>query len=179
MDIDIQAKIAQRLAELPPDVRHAIESASWEPKIREIGQRHALHIDQMGLLEDETLLVMLGFAGTDEFAPQIAEQLHIPPEKAQVLAAEVNTEIFLPIRESMKRFMEARHSAQPTVTPDVSTPQPPETTPIQPSAVEKVEKPVDMHAETILTQPTASVAPAPKPQEKPIIKVDPYREPAE
>ncbi len=166
------------MAELPPDVRSAIESAEWEDKLCILGQKHALHIDQMGGLEDETLLVMLGFAAPEEFAANIAEQLHVPAEKAQVLALEVNTEVFLPIRESMKRFMEARANtpapapqapAGTPATPPAPTPPPPPAPALQ-TAPTPAPKPVDLHTETILAEPTSSVVPA---------KIDPYREPVE
>lgn len=189
MDQSIQEKIAQRLAELPADVRQAIQSAAWESKLQEIGHRHALHIDQIGILENETLLVMLGFASAEEFSAQIAQQLQIPPDKAQLLTIEINTGVFLPIRESMKHFMEERSKKEssalgtppPPAAPTTisSTPAAPKATPSPTSSrlptvgtpalaapepkpaqpAQDAPKPVDLHVETILSSPTSSVTP--------------------
>lgn len=108
-----QNQIEQRLAELPQDVRDAVLSAQLGEHVREIGQRHALHIDQAGVLEDEVMLVMLGFFKPEDFSNQIAAQLRIPAADADAIAQEVNQQIFLPIRESMKRFAESKTSPAP------------------------------------------------------------------
>lgn len=60
----------------------------------------------MGELEDEVFLVMLGFSNPDTFGVRLAQELHLAPEKGRAVAADVSNQIFLPIRESMKKFAE-------------------------------------------------------------------------
>ena len=46
---------------LPPeDVRTAITSVDLRNKLRSVAEKHRLHVDQAGALENETMLVMLG-----------------------------------------------------------------------------------------------------------------------
>ena len=171
MDQDLEKKVAQRLAELPADVRVAVQSADLGKKIQVIGRKHNLHVDQTGNLEDETRLVMLGFADPAEFVDQIVREALVEPARADMIAADIANDIFMPIRESMKRWAETR--AQTTPKPVLPIPVP------APSA------PAVTPADMMLSQPTAQIAPAspkatqgaaPTPQN---YKADPYREPAE
>ncbi len=112
MDDDLTKQIQERMAELPPDVRNAITSADFGKKVQAIGARHQLHIDQIGRLQDEVLLVMLAFSAPGDFVPNIVEQLHIQEDMANIIADEVSNDILGPIRESIRTFMEERAAQQ-------------------------------------------------------------------
>jgi hypothetical protein len=47
-----QELIAQRMQELPEDVRAAIQSAELDTTLQKIGGAHGLHIDQIATLID-------------------------------------------------------------------------------------------------------------------------------
>lgn len=170
MEEDVQKQIEARLAELPADVQNAIGSSDLEAKLNAIGAKHQLHIDQIGYLQDETLLVMLGFADPTEFAPQLESNLKVPKAIAETLAREVTEEIFVPIRESMKTFTESQSRLEGTA-----------------ASLEGAPKSLDLKAEsysadTMLAEKTvtrpASVPPPKTPPPMPALyKADPYREP--
>lgn len=130
---DVEKQIEARLAELPQEVRNAVLSADLPAQLQEIGRRNNLHIDQVGKLQDETMLVMLGFFDLEQFDEQLSQQLGIQPQAAAVLAQDVNDHIFMPIRQ----FMKGAATQQPVTPP----PPPP---PVMPTA------------ETTLTQSTAA-----------------------
>ncbi len=201
---DTQQQIEKRLAELPEDVRQAILSSDLDQKLRDIAQKHSLHVDQGSALSDETMLVMLGFSDPSEFAGNLAAQLHMPPADAQALAGEVSEQVFLPIRDSMKKFMEARAQAKPAGAPLQAAVQKPSDAPtpagqtfapppvVAPSPIAKPQPPAMPAAERMLTEKTVTPPPASPPQAPPpaapkapappvpnSYKVDPYREPPE
>lgn len=158
MEKESDEQIKKRLAELPSDVRQAIESVDLGEKVRAVGTRHGLHIDQLAALEDEIMLVMLGFADPSEFTERLEQGLGLLPEKATEVTGEVVEEFFLPIRESMKHFMAAQ-TAEHTLTAPT-------------------EKPVLMPAaEATLAEKT--ITPAPKAATPRNYAKDPYREPIE
>lgn len=131
---DVEKQIEARLAELPQEVRDAVLSADLPAQLQEIGRRNNLHIDQIGKLQDETMLVMLGFFDLDQFDEQLSQQLGIPPQAAAVLAQDVNEHIFMPIRQ----FMKGATNEQSVVPPAPPSP------PVMPTA------------EATLTQPTTA-----------------------
>jgi hypothetical protein len=182
---DTKDQIEQRIEELPQDVRDAALSAQLGEHLREIGQKHNLHIDQIGKLEDEAMLVMLGFFDPAQFNKQLEEQLAVTPENASAIAADVNSAVFAPIRESLMHFLDMKRSSTttstPTASPTQSSPSAP-TTYIAPPTPNPALPPMPA-AEQLLTEKTAVIAPTPvAPKEipaKPIYKTDPYREPIE
>ena len=158
MEQNIAERVQKRMAELPEDVRQSIQSSNFDKKLQDIAAKHQLHIDQTGGLEDETLLVMMGFTEPAEFAKHIENQARVPQGKAQQIAGDVSQQIFLPIRESMKKFMDGQQKAvapapQPPMLPQ--TPPAPAPPPVPPSV------------------------PKPSEQKPPAYKMDPYREPPE
>jgi len=158
MEEDLQKQIEARLAELPKDVQNAIASSDLEKRIAAVGTAHHLHIDQGGHLQDETLLVMLGFADPGAFPAALEQALGISKEVAEQLATEVSDQVFVPIRESMKAFMERRAAQQ----------EPPKAAEQKFSATTPMVHPAD----AVLSAPTVTKAPS-------LYKTDPYREPSQ
>lgn len=206
MEGEVLQKVQDRIAELPEDIQEAILSSEFEKTIQQIGSKHGLHIDQMGALGDETMLVMLGFTKADDFAKNVASATHVPIGDAEKLMEEVGSEVFLPIRESMKAFAEKQKQvaeeteevpgeAATTPAPATIAATPPTPVPPKPSAGESLPMKPELHAaEVMLRQTTVSVPPAqppvapkPTPAEADAnkntppapapYKTDPYREP--
>jgi hypothetical protein len=98
--------IKEQLVKLPEDVRKAISSVDLRDKIKKIAEKHHLHIDQAGDLETETVLVMLGLEPTDDYKRNIKKALQISDTPAHAITFDVNKEIFMPIRESLKKAQE-------------------------------------------------------------------------
>lgn len=178
MDNDMPQQIEKRLAELPEDVRNAVLSVEWEQKVQAIAAKNALHIDQAGALGDTTLMAMLGFFDMADFPSHLAQELAVPPEKASAIAAEVSSEVFMPIRESLRKFTERAKPAQPAAQVVAPVPPPAQTPKPDLSAAERM-----LENKTVSTPavpaPAASAAPVIK-QEPPkpaAYSADPYREP--
>lgn len=180
MEEDIQKQIEARLAELPKDIQEAVLSTDLSSRIQAIGAKYQLHVDQIGILEEEVMMVMLGFSNPATFAEQLVEALQITPDVAGQLAQDIAGAIFLPIRESMQAFIDSqpeqeeleKNSDRPQA-PDLSTLEilPPKTLPELPKAEVALSQP------TAVTTPLAPQPPAPQAPKK--YSTDPYREPPE
>jgi hypothetical protein len=186
---DIQQKIEARMAELPEDVRNAINDDGLDEKIRVIGQKFNLHIDQIGALGDEVMLALLGFTPLAGFAGELAAQLSLDSVLAQTIVAEINNSIFLSIRESMQKFAEGRSIPPPvpdtkpaaTMMPSAPAPSvaPAAPTPVAalPAVIgpttQVIAKPAtppplspDMHAaETIMSKTVVQIQPTTDPKQ--------------
>lgn len=159
MEQDLEKQIKERFDKLPPAVQQAIQSADLEAKLQAIGQKDGLHIDQIGDLQDETLLVMMGLSDPGEFASRIEERLHLPPQKAVSIAEAISTQVFVPIRTSMQEFMEHQETGAnvEVVKQAIANPSPAPTSATVPVSA----KPNLSAAETMLQTKTVTVAPAP------------------
>jgi hypothetical protein len=105
-------ELKRKYDSLPGDLKRAIDSTEVPEKIRAIATKNGLHIDKIGILEEEVGLVMLGSAHMAEFVDRIEERLSISTEKAMDITTQVNLEIFLPIRESLMKISSEEDSPQ-------------------------------------------------------------------
>ncbi len=100
------AIVKNQLQKLPPELRALILSSELEKKMGEIGKKYGLHIDQLGKLDNETTLTLLGLSGLDDYTERIQQATRIEPEKARQITADVNQSIFLPIQKSLQKLIE-------------------------------------------------------------------------
>ncbi len=70
-------------------------------RLRVLGSKYNLHVDQLGILEQEIVAVLTGASATEDFVEKIEEDLSLSTEQAIDIATDVNMEIFLPVRESL------------------------------------------------------------------------------
>jgi len=87
--------------DLPGDVQNALYSPETGSKIRLIGSRYKLHVDQIGDLGDIIELVFLGDINIKDFPSEINSALKLSEEDTVSMIKDINTEIFEPIRESL------------------------------------------------------------------------------
>lgn len=112
-----QEIIKEQLRKLPQNIRDAISSIDLGDKIRKIADKNMLHIDQAGDLETETVLVMLGLEPTADYKENIRRELNISRDRAQTITADIDKEIFMTIRESLKRINPGTETKQESEAP--------------------------------------------------------------
>src|SRR3569623_104210 len=117
---EIQKQIEERISQLPADIQHAIFASDFGEKIQAEGAVNKLHVDQIQELNDNTMLLMLGFMNEDEYQKETSSLVGGDAALTQKLTSDVNQQILLPLRESMKAFAAGLASPQAPVVP--STP---------------------------------------------------------
>jgi hypothetical protein len=100
---ETQEIIKEQLNTLPKVIKDAISSIDLGGKIRRIADKNMLHIDQAGVLENETMFVMIGLEPIEDYKENIKRELNISRDRAQAITAEIDKEIFMSIREAMKK----------------------------------------------------------------------------
>lgn len=101
-----QTELNQIYKTLPPDVQEAMFSVDSANAIQRIGKENGLMIDKMGALGQMVGLVMLGVIKSVSFAKEIEHEIGVNSTTAQKIVAQVNEQIFLPIRESLRKIQE-------------------------------------------------------------------------
>ncbi|MBP7831874.1 MAG: hypothetical protein KA028_02560 [Candidatus Pacebacteria bacterium] len=107
-----QKLIEDRLAQLPPYIKTALANINWAPEILSIGKKHGLHVDEMGTLQTETVLVLVGLVHPNEYASNLAHELHVPKDKIDGIVADVNERILKTIRQSLIEFIENENNQE-------------------------------------------------------------------
>ncbi len=158
-------EIDKKMETLPPDIQGLVYSAHMLDVIQSIGTKYKLHIDQVGTLEAEVADIMIGFTPAEKFVPNLMATLSLDQATAENIAKDINDELFIKIREAMKKLPQ-------NVVP-APAPAAPPAAPILPT----VQKPAEPHpADMVLSQKTVTTAPVTPLKPEPY-KADPYREP--
>jgi hypothetical protein len=108
--IDLKTAIAG----LPSDLREAVFSEDIVNKITAIGKKYSLAIDKIGELDDETMNVIAGLTKPGNYTSNLQKRLAVDSETARKIAAEINAQIFAPIKESLKKIHEIKNEEQLT-----------------------------------------------------------------
>ncbi len=144
---------------LPKDVQDAITSVDTADILRQIGDEKNMMIDKVGELADETGLVLLGFTHPSQFVSHLSERLGIEKSIAKEIAEEVNTRIFFPIRENLKKIHGLREE-EVEEEEEAKTPLPTPLSPMAPTPTTGQEiKPPEMPGSTQIEEEKAPVAP--------------------
>ncbi len=135
-----QEEIERRMDALPEAAADFLYSSEMNGIIKSIADKHALHIDQMGLLGAEAGQLILGLTEPQDFAPYIAESLNIGADKAATIAKDVNDQLMSKIRASMGHPSSAGPESKPSAPSFApSTPMPAAASPspsvVMPSSV--------------------------------------------
>lgn len=166
--------LKEQLAALPPPVRSAIMSADVEKGLRELADKHKLHLDQWQTLENEVMLSLIGLEPIAKLEENIKEEVGVGAETARALVSDIGEIVFEPIRRELERELENPTNPEKEVSKEkedalmtagtAPAPRPP--TPPAPPPIEKAQRlPV-----------SAFDAPQEKSHERKDIEGDPYRE---
>lgn len=99
-----QEELEEKFKQLSPAIEEVIYGVSAEKTLEEIGKKHKLPIDRLGILANETHLVMLGLTHPKDFINNLAERLELDKEIVKSMAQEINQRIFHKIREELKKM---------------------------------------------------------------------------
>lgn len=89
------------LLKLPEDIQKIVVSFDNSEKLWAIGEKHKLHIDNIGKMHDIALDVMMGIVPTGKFIEELAKETGIPRLEASTIVHDIDEEIFKPIKELM------------------------------------------------------------------------------
>ncbi|MBM2817522.1 MAG: seg [Parcubacteria group bacterium] len=101
--------LKNQFKKLPKDIQDAILAVDLRSKMQFITKKNNLHIDQAETLENEAVFVMLGLEHPENLVANIAKHVEVSEEKAEAIAEDLNREIFLKVRESLKKIFEERN----------------------------------------------------------------------
>lgn len=106
---DVKVEMQKRFSLLPEDIQGVITSSEYQLKLYEIAKKNKLTYEQLGTIELETTMVLLGMTPPDDFRDELQVELKIDDDKMiDELVKEISDQVFVPIRESLKKVYEAK-----------------------------------------------------------------------
>lgn len=106
MDPEIEKIIKERMEKLPDSIRSVLANPGLNEKIMSIGKKNGLDPEQLGILQIETYLVLLGLVHIDDYPDELKNSLKIEDLKLNGVLNDINAEILNPIREKLKEMYE-------------------------------------------------------------------------
>ena len=113
-----ESLLRDRYEKLPHTVKEALFSAANAQKMFEIGEKYDLPMQEISYMAEETGYAILGFTKPAQFMEIIKMRLHIPQEKAGMIAKDIESSVLFPLQEALKEappIHDAR--ATDTITP--------------------------------------------------------------
>lgn len=152
-------QILEKYENLPEDLKEAIFSAGMAGTVKIIGDKYKLYVDKIGELENETGMVMLGLTHPKDFVSNLAQRLGVDKETAKKIAEEVNAQIFVKVRESLKKIHKLEEEKQ-----------------VEEIKKEDIKKEIEKKEEIFEAKTKEEIFIMPK-EEKKYPQGDPYKEP--
>lgn len=170
-------QIVEQYKRLPQDIREAIDLLDTAGILGEIGQKYALHIDEIGKLADQTAMVIIGFVRPVDFVTNLVARLGLDRPVAEAIAREVNEQIFLKIRESLQALHGETDEAKETnygveMLPSTNAPASSQPVPDKEEVVDGIENPAKIPVDNIFEQKMGKLFRIPREE----VDLDPYLE---
>lgn len=144
MNQEIEKLIQDQFQSLPESIQKVITESRWENKVRNLAKRYHLHIDQETDIENQTLLTMLGFEVPEDFVKNLIENANLHDDEAEVIAKEIDRDVFQMIREQLINAPKSQPTEQSHTNQNIESDRPSSQTPSQ--------NPQDVQTQTHLEQ---------------------------
>ncbi len=117
--LTLEESIKEVMRTLPPIIRNYLSQGKYTEVAKSLITKYNLRIDQGGILEREMMLLLMGIENPTEFTQALAEEAKLDKKTIENIAQDINTQIFVPLREQMRSGgMNAAPPARPAaVTP--------------------------------------------------------------
>ncbi len=153
-DGDVNLAVSSLMQDLPKPVQDFLASEERGSIVRELSNKYSLHVDQAGEFERAFLFMLLGISKPEEFVSSLSN-IGLSQEVINGLATDVNTQVFMKLRDSERR-----------PTPTKPAPLPPPSLNYEPSAPTTLPgSPIPAPMPTPTQTPTiGTIEPTPTPQ---------------
>lgn len=116
MDSETEKIIKKQMEKLPAEIRNLFTDPELSNKILAIGKKNGIiNIEQLGILQTETNLMMLGLVHPDEYPNELKNRLNINEERLNNIIKDVNQQIFKGIREKLKEAYEKTNNTEENI----------------------------------------------------------------
>lgn len=109
---DVKKELQTRFELLPEEIQKAITSTEYQMKLFEIAKKNKLTYEQLGTIEMETTMVLLGMTKPDDFRDEIQVELKLNDPEIDALVKDISDVVFVPVREVLKQVYDKKAVAE-------------------------------------------------------------------
>jgi hypothetical protein len=125
---DVQEEVRQRFELLPEDLKKIITDDSYKTHLFNISKALKLTYEEMGILEVETTMVLLGMTSPMDYRDELQRQLKKNDPEIEEIVGAVNEEVFTPVRAALEKIYTDKKEPEDYLedvpgTPKAPTPQ--------------------------------------------------------
>ncbi len=117
-EAELAAAVTRLVGTLPGPLREFVESPERDATVMLLSDKYDLHVDQAEAFEKAFIYMLLGIFTPEQFVADLTNA-DIPQETIDGLVQDVNTEVFIPLRDA-----EREATQQPVQAPLVPAPAP-------------------------------------------------------
>lgn len=168
--MDVNTAVSSLMEDLPLPVQDFLRSDERDAVTRELSAKYNLHVDQAGDFERSFLFMLLGIASPEEFVSNLT-LAGLAPEAISGLAADINTRVFMRLRDAQMNPVSVPVKSAPISLPaldyqppavtlpgsPVSAPMPAQTAPAAPESTVPENLPMIPSVVTALEPASQSV----------------------
>ncbi len=185
---DTKREIRTRFELLPADLQKVIIDDMYPATLLDISRKNNLTYEELGTLEIETTMVLLGMTKPADYRTELQEQLKKNDAEADTIVKDVNEKIFAPVRIHLEKLYSAAKDPADYLKTDVlekitnpglvseaprPTQTPPAAQPISPTAPALTQQEKSVLEKTgvvINTPPPAPIAPMTMPSRSDVLR---------
>ncbi len=112
-ELSLDESVKEVMQALPPVVRTYLAEGKYTAVAKSLMSKYGLRIDQGGVLEREIMLLLMGIENPDEFIQTLATDARLDQQTIDSIVQDINTQIFVPLRQEEERGRAAQPSAMP------------------------------------------------------------------
>lgn len=170
---NVKMEIRSRFELLPKELQTVIVDESYQTNLFAVAKNNKLTFEELGTLEIETTMVLLGMTKPENYRDEIQEQLKKNDPEIDALVSDVNEKIFAPIKIQLEKlysgvkepvdFLKENNPelVKKDEVPVTSTPTVTQTAPV---------RPITPSVAQTITQTTTTPAPGLTAEEKTVLK---------
>ncbi len=105
---DVKDELRTRFELLPDEIKKLITDDQYQTQLFNIAKEKKLTYDELGTLERETTMVLLGMTKPTDYRDELQVELKKNDAEVDALVASVNDQVFKPIRASLEKLYETK-----------------------------------------------------------------------
>jgi len=116
---ETKSELVSRFELLPEEIKKVIMDAGYQKTLFDLAKTEKLTYEELGTLETETTMVLLGMTKPAEYRSELEQELKKSSAQTDSIVKAVNEQVFTPIRAALERLYAAKKEPEDYIATDI------------------------------------------------------------